>query len=309
MARGSSDGIRRGPGRKRFHGQQGRSIKLLAALLLFPALAWAEPPQNFIAPASAGQGEYIRFTFITDPLAQKLSLKFLEKVTPCFSEPVQEGRKFVWECLAAVPADAPAGPQAFEIYPLEATAGRIQIEERPFPVETLTLTKEKKDLLKDSEDKDAEIKFIRAQLATASPKRLWRGEFIKPTNGKVESLFGEKRILDGKLRPNYYHRGLDLGAPHGSPLRATQAGVVLAARAFTEEGNMIMLDHGRGIISLYMHCSKMLVREGQKIKAGQIIGKVGDTGVASTPHVHWGIYVNGVPIDPLFWLGHLPPQP
>ncbi len=281
------------------------------AFFLF--ILWAAPSisagtLNVSIKSAAEQGEFVTASFETPPLEEmKISFMFLGSTAPCFPDPISPNR-FQWTCLAAVPANALTGKQRYEIAPYGDPAfhGIIRIKKHKFPVETLTLSKEKKDLLKSGDDKDDEVKLIRKLFKTETSEKMWAGKFIKPVQGKIESLYGEKRILDGKLRENYYHRGLDLGEQHGKPLFASNGGKVLSARMFTEEGNMVMLDHGRGVISLYMHCSAMSVKEGDLVSKGQEIGKVGDTGVASTPHVHFGIYIHGTPIDPLFWLSHSP---
>jgi murein DD-endopeptidase MepM/ murein hydrolase activator NlpD len=263
------------------------------AFFFSASLCRAEDVQ-VLARDAAPQGGFLRFYADVD------QVEAFGKSLSCHRAPGQSYN----QCLIGVPANAPAGYQALKIYKrgkleMEKT---VEIKETAFPTETLNLSKEKKDLLKDSENKDEEIKFIRAALSTENPKRLWEGSFVQPVKGKIESLYGERRILDGEVRPNYYHRGLDLGSPKGTKMFASNAGKVLTARHFTEEGNMVMLDHGQGVISLYMHCSSMAVKEGQTVAKGQWIGNVGDTGVANTPHVHFGIYIHGTPIDPLYWI-------
>ncbi|MDO8496029.1 MAG: M23 family metallopeptidase [bacterium] len=113
----------------------------------------------------------------------------------------------------------------------------------------------------------------------------------------ITDEFGKKRIyLNGQTR----HGGVDLKATHRTPIKAVNSGVVLlVAKNFSLEGNMIILDHGSGVLSLYLHLSKMNVKQGEKVNKGEIIGLSGSTGSATGPHLHFIIKVNNTNVDPL----------
>src|SRR6185436_13659701 len=99
-----------------------------------------------------------------------------------------------------------------------------------------------------------------------------------------------------------FHRGVDLRAGLGAPVHAAQAGKVALARyfsSFNDNGNVVFLDHGQGVVSAYLHLSKLLVKEGQAVSAGQAVGLVGSTGRSTGPHLHWSIFINGVAVDGL----------
>ena len=116
----------------------------------------------------------------------------------------------------------------------------------------------------------------------------------------VTDEFGIKRVyLNGQTR----HGGVDLRAPRGTAIKAINSGVVLlAANNFSLEGNMVIIDHGSGIFSLYLHLSKINAIEGTEIKKGEIIGLSGSTGSAHGPHLHFIIKVNGTNVDPLAFI-------
>lgn len=127
----------------------------------------------------------------------------------------------------------------------------------------------------------------------------WRQNFIRPVAGRISGLFGAQRIYNGT--PGSYHSGMDIAAAAGTPFVAPADGVVTLAAAedvFTLEGHLLMIDHGMGLNSAFLHCSALLVREGDVVKQGQIIGTVGATGRASGPHLHWGMKWNSARIDP-----------
>jgi murein DD-endopeptidase MepM/ murein hydrolase activator NlpD len=95
--------------------------------------------------------------------------------------------------------------------------------------------------------------------------------------------------------------GLDIAAPTGTPIRADNAGRVVLARALVMHGTTVVIDHGLGVTSIFLHQSALRCHEGQRVHRGDVIGLVGQTGVATGPHLHWGVYVHGTPVSPLFW--------
>jgi murein DD-endopeptidase MepM/ murein hydrolase activator NlpD len=155
------------------------------------------------------------------------------------------------------------------------------------------------------ERRGAELSQINAARAKKIESGGWRQEFIWPVKGRISGKFGAQRIYNGS--PGSYHSGLDIAMPTGTPFVAPADGVVvLAAKLpFTLEGHLLMIDHGMGLNSAFLHCSQLLVEEGQAVKQGQVIGKIGATGRASGPHLHWGMKWNAARVDPLFLL----PQP
>ncbi len=125
-------------------------------------------------------------------------------------------------------------------------------------------------------------------------------KFIWPVTGRISSVFGLRRFFnDQERRP---HRGLDIAAAEGTPIKAAASGTVLDAGDFFFSGNMIYLDHGQGIISLYAHLSEIAVKPGDFVKQGDIIGNVGQTGRVTGAHLHFAVFANQALIDPIFML-------
>lgn len=125
-------------------------------------------------------------------------------------------------------------------------------------------------------------------------------DFIWPVTGRISSIFGLRRFFNEQERRP--HSGLDIAADEGTPIKATADGTVIDAGDFFFSGNMIYLDHGQGIISLYAHLSKISVSPGDTVKQGEIIGNVGQTGRVTGPHLHFAIISNQILIDPIFML-------
>jgi murein DD-endopeptidase MepM/ murein hydrolase activator NlpD len=125
---------------------------------------------------------------------------------------------------------------------------------------------------------------------------LWRSNFVEPVNGKRTGIFGSVRIMNGQ--PRNPHNGEDIGAPLGAEVAATNDGIVRITVDHIFSGKGIFIDHGLGFYTMYFHLSEVLVKDGDLITAGQIIGKVGATGRATGPHLHWGVKLNGARVNP-----------
>lgn len=144
-----------------------------------------------------------------------------------------------------------------------------------------------------------EAEVLRAQAARARQTGAlgWRQDFIWPARGRISGRFGSQRIYRGE--PGSYHGGVDVAAPTESPVVAPADGVVvLAAPGFSLEGNLVIVDHGSGLSSSFLHLSRLDVQEGQTIRQGDRIGAVGATGRATGPHLHWALTWNGAKLDP-----------
>ncbi len=141
----------------------------------------------------------------------------------------------------------------------------------------------------------AQINAARAQVTGATG---WRQSFVRPVAGRVTGLFGAQRIYRGE--PGAYHSGTDFAATTGTPYVAPADGVVILAAAapFTLEGLLLMIDHGAGLNSAFLHSSQLLVRVGDAVRQNQPLGLVGMTGRATGPHLHWGLKWRNARLDP-----------
>lgn len=132
----------------------------------------------------------------------------------------------------------------------------------------------------------------------------WRQSFIWPVKGRISGMFGSQRVYRGE--PGAYHSGLDIATgASGTPFVAPADGVVILAakEPFTLEGHLLMIDHGMGLSSAFLHCSALLVEEGDTVRQGQLIGRIGATGRATGPHLHWGMKWHSARIDPILLTG------
>ncbi len=283
------------------------STARVAALLIAPLavcqcspLAGADAPRIAVAPSPARQGDCV-FVFVrpqAPPAAGEC--RWAGRAYPLF--PVGDG----YRAVVPVSPDAPAGPHKLVIVlrdradKVTQTPCAVTVVKRAFGVQKLSLTPSATRLYTDAEA-EQERRTIHNALVRASAEQLWRGAFAWPCRGPVRTGFGVARTINGEIQ--YRHRGLDIGAAEGTPVVAPADGVVsLVREGYKLHGNTIALDHGQGVSSLYLHLSGICVHEGQRVARGEVIGKVGASGVATGPHLHWAVYVAGQAVEPRFWV-------
>jgi len=146
-----------------------------------------------------------------------------------------------------------------------------------------------------------ELEAVQGLKDLQTPIRFWKEPFLSPTSDCQNSPFGVKRYHNG-IPTGDYHKGVDLRSPQGRAIRTTTAGTVHIATMYRLHGGTVGVDHGQGISSIYIHMSRLNVKAGQHVDRGDIIGFVGSTGFATGPHLHWGLFVNGLPVNPNPWL-------
>lgn len=177
----------------------------------------------------------------------------------------------------------------------------VELRNRNFPVQRITLSSDRAGL----EGTDYEFNRLDELKALRTPTKYWNGPFSRPNRGNISSEYGIRRYYNGDFAEDYYHRGVDYADGTGSPILAPAAGrIALVGRVqdgFTLNGNTVGIDHGQGVASVMIHLSRIDVKEGDFVQPGQQIGTMGDTGFATGPNLHWGLYVNGVSVDPVPW--------
>ena len=220
-----------------------------------------------------------------------------QKTYPTFAVAPQRYRAL----LPSTPLDRP-GRQVLQV----AGDGEVRniavwIRDRSFPTQSIWLPPDKSAL----QGTDREFDQVDAFKKIVTPQKFWNGPFLRPNQGPVTTVFGVRRYYNGEFASNYYHRGVDYGGYQGSPVVAPAAGrIALVGResgGFEIHGNTIGIDHGQGVLSIFLHLNRIDVREGDIVRAGQVIGTVGSTGISTGPHLHWGLYVHGQAVDPVPW--------
>lgn len=185
---------------------------------------------------------------------------------------------------------------------LQMTAN-VTVEEVLWPTEVIEIDEAHQRLL--DPDVIAEDRAVRQEVERAkSAQRHWRGFFRPPTDGFISSLFGTVRSYRPIVGKDY-HTGLDFGGPLGTEIVAPNGGIVAWTGETERRGRGLILDHGGGVLTSYWHLSSVSIQPGVTVRRGDPLGRVGSSGFATGPHLHWEVLVHGVPVDPLPWLREL----
>jgi murein DD-endopeptidase MepM/ murein hydrolase activator NlpD len=185
-----------------------------------------------------------------------------------------------------------AGDQTREV------ASTLTVKERKYPLQRLTMARSTAARYTHSGVKKERETYV-AALRNGTDEPLWRGLFSIPTAGRFSTAFGVRRIRNGTVR--YRHAGADIAGPEGRVIVAANHGVVRLSDEFILFGKTVILDHGAGVATAYLHMSRLDVKVGQAVRRGTPLGRMGATGAATGPHLHWSLYVRGVPVDPVQW--------
>ncbi|UZJ37502.1 M23 family metallopeptidase [Prosthecochloris sp. SCSIO W1103] len=165
------------------------------------------------------------------------------------------------------------------------------------PVQKIWLDRKTNSLKATKEEKEQ----VKQGLRTLSSEKLWSERFSYPCNGRKSSPFGVKRSYNG-APVSSYHKGIDIAVPRGTPVKSPAPGKVMLtgyeSNRFHVHGNTVIIDHGQGLTSIYLHLHSISVKEGDVVNKGETIGTVGSTGISTGPHLHWGTYLYGTSVDP-----------
>jgi murein DD-endopeptidase MepM/ murein hydrolase activator NlpD len=177
----------------------------------------------------------------------------------------------------------------------------IKVIKYDFGTQNLYLPDEK-TYLTDKASDDYDNSQLADAYATFTPQILWKGFWTQPVYGEITTQFAEKRAYGDSTDYNLYHGGLDIAVPAGTPIPAPADGRVIYTGTLQARGNAVALDHGMGLTSYYYHLSKILVKPGDQLQKGQILGLVGTTGRSNGPHLHWEVRVNGTITYPMLFV-------
>jgi murein DD-endopeptidase MepM/ murein hydrolase activator NlpD len=251
-----------------------------------------------IAPLPVIQGNTIAITVLTSRVVS-LSGTFLDWTLPF----AKEGTAYY--ALIGIHAMQKTGLFPMTITAIDAGGRRtsvmmsVQVVAGKFFYETIKVPEDRQGLLAP-ELVTAERNKLASVFGIFTPRRYWNGLFTLPTIGNITSQFGSRRAYVGGDF-NSYHEGLDFWGVTGGPVYAPADGVVALAQPLAVRGNAVILDHGWGIFSGLYHLSEIDVKVGQSVRQGQLVAKIGSTGLSTGSHLHWDVRVRGLNVDPSQW--------
>jgi len=209
-----------------------------------------------------------------------------------------------WTALVGIALDTEPGRYLVELKGVgrndRSLAARttLTVAAKNFPVRRLTVAEKFVTPPDEALDRIAEERAkVNAIFASLSPRRLWSGPFTAPVPGEVISVFGKRNIYNGQ--PRQPHSGIDFRGAAGTPVQAPNAGRVALADDLYFSGNTVILDHGLGLYSYLCHLSEFSVKAGDRVEAGDRLGRVGATGRVTGPHLHWTVRLARTLVDPL----------
>ncbi|TMI77415.1 MAG: M23 family metallopeptidase [Bacillati bacterium ANGP1] len=251
-----------------------------------------------VSPAVISQGGAVVVTVTGDLPDGTLQVRFAGRTWPLYRDSNR------WRTYLGTDPNTAAGSRAIVVEivdhdSIQILARRIITVRRvAFPRRTLIFDPETLALLTPEKVAEEQAK-VAAGLRVLEPAQLWSASFRMPVAGTITSPYGVISIYQGASHG--WHHGIDIAAPEGEIVRAANGGIVRLAEPLPLSGDTVILDHGMGILTFYMHMSALDVTAGERVHTGDIVGRVGSTGLATGPHLHWGVRVNGVYVDPLLW--------
>jgi murein DD-endopeptidase MepM/ murein hydrolase activator NlpD len=208
-----------------------------------------------------------------------------------------------WVALVGLPLALAPGEHALRVRSVGAEATKpVRVAAKHYPTQRFSVP----DHRKVEPPPEDLLRIEREQQRIDEIKALFRDEpdidlaFRLPAQGKLSGNFGLRRVINGLERSP--HAGIDFTVPVGTPVRAAGAGIVVETGDYFFNGNSVYLDHGQGLVTLYCHLERIDVKPGERVAAGQVIGRSGNTGRTSGPHLHWTVLANGAAVDPRLFL-------
>ena len=274
------------------------------ALALASAAAHAVPAAGHWTltwqPSRIVNGAPVLFRATTPRPAQSLSARWLDHEIVFTFDATQKA----WFAIAGVSQETKPGMYPIELH-ADGKLGPAFVDKQGIPVQkqryprVIVLKVPQKFTAPDPEqmrviDHDKQVKAEAFKALT--PDREWKGAFQRPVTAEISDVFGVQRVFNGAVQST--HQGLDFRVPTGTPVSAVNAGTVILARPLYFEGNCIVLDHGQGLLTLYLHLSEFRVKEGDQVAKGQRIALSGGTGRATGPHLHLAVRWQGVYLNP-----------
>jgi murein DD-endopeptidase MepM/ murein hydrolase activator NlpD len=265
-------------------------VLFLLCMAGFSAHADVDVPKVLMNPAKPGPGDIVIVTVkgVAGPVEGKFNDKKLYFLAG----------KDSFSAVLGIDLFTEPGTYTLDIAANDKVLSRpVTVVEKKYPVQKLTLPK---DMVQLSPENEARAEREQQKVAAIWPNetdRLWNGSFMNPREGEISTKFGLRRVINGISKNP--HSGVDVAADEGQEVYAPNSAVVTMVDDHFYSGNSVILDHGQGIYTMFFHLSKVMVKEGQQVKKGDVIALVGSTGRSTGAHLHWGVRVQGSRVDPL----------
>jgi len=277
-----------------------KTLIFVILLFILSLSAQAQELDVEIKPEIVGQGKTLVICLESPRALKDLEGEFLGKEIRFY----EVGRNR-YRAILGIPLTAEPGEYKI-LFRIKTEKGlkieweeTIQIKKTIFKKESLSIPSAKSKHL-TSKCLGKEGRKIAKAYKKEEPEQFWEGKFILPTEGRISSPFGAYRIYnDGQA--SWRHKGVDIANKEGTEILAPNSGIVVLSEDMRVHGGTIIISHGQGILSIFSHLKERLIKKGERVEKGQLIGTMGQTGLATGSHLHWGLCASGVVVDPLEW--------
>jgi murein DD-endopeptidase MepM/ murein hydrolase activator NlpD len=274
---------------------------LILALALASALPQSAPPAISVARSARAlqPGELVVLTVATIEPARVLHVRAFDKTFLPFAT---DGDGRTWKVLVGIDLDVKPGTYSVSISTDAAAPARathtLVVRAKAFPTRRLTVDEAFVNPPPAALERiQQDARDLEQVWNGSAAERLWTSGFVRPVPDESNSAFGTRSVFNGQ--PRSPHGGADFLSPAGRRIASPNAGRIAIARDLYYTGNTVIIDHGLGLFSMLAHLSVINVREGDVVKAGQVLGEVGATGRVTGAHLHWAVRLNGTRVDPL----------
>ncbi len=246
---------------------------------------------------SVAQGDALQLTYPHEAGLTRVEVRWANKTVP-FTRSGDTWRTVVGADLDLKSGDYPATVSFhYADGPSKTRNETVRVAGKSFPITRLEVEPRYVELSpEDLERTRRESRRLGAVFARIEPNAYWREPFVVPISEAEGSNFGHRRVFNDQ--PRNPHSGADISATSGTPIHSSNRGRVVVTGDFFFNGNTVIVDHGLGIYSVYLHLSEIEVEEGQMVERGEVVGLVGATGRVTGPHLHWGFRVQNARVDP-----------
>lgn len=271
--------------------------RIIAALALTLAAPAARALEVVVEPLDPRPGDVLRVEVRGLDNPARATCRFRGRSYPFFVSAPGRLRALIGLTASAEPGPAEVAVKVRPfLLPSRKYSVPVDVRGRAFSHQNIRMPRSKVALTRDPKAREA-IERIVAALGRKTRAQRWEGAFLRPARGRRSSSYGHSRTINRRMTWSW-HKGIDIAAAEGETVRAPNAGRVALAGRFPVQGGTVILDHGQGVMSAFLHLRSFDVEEGQRVGKGEKIAVVGGGGFSTGSHLHWGVYVHGAAVDP-----------
>ena len=283
-------------------------LAISLGVLLWPFYVGAQVLDLSLSSTQLGLGQPLKVALETDQKMKDFQVWFLDRKFRSVRQDLSNGQ-YRYLTYVAVPRRFKPGVRNLTIKGQDAQGQQFSMTREirlayPAPQRgAVKLNPKKKALAKRTSTLRNESRLLSRHFRSFRERQFFDEDFHRPAEGRVSSGFGRIRRYNSGATSS--HAGVDIANRVGTPVYVSHRGIVVLSESLAIHGHTVLVDHGLGVLSIYNHLSKRHVKVGQDVEQGDLIGDMGQSGVASGPHLHWGLSIQNVRVDPRYWVASM----